>query len=249
MNVKITFFLISLFLFISSCADYKIAKMNNNKNYYSSNGFVLIYDQNLYINKIVNKKLDQNQVKVLHRTLKKNTPIKITNPENNISIITTVYSKTNFPKIFNAVVTLKTVNILKLDKNNPFIEILEIKKNKTFIAKEGSIFDEEKNVAEKAPVSEIKVDDLSKNNTKNLKKKNRPKKFQIIITDFYYKDSAQNLKDELTAKTKYTSFSITKVNDKKYRLLAGPFESFKALKNVYISLNTLGFENLNIINK
>jgi len=249
MKIKKIFFLISIFLFMPSCAEYKIAKMNTNKDYYSSNGFVLIYDQSLYTNKVVNKKLDQNLVMVLHRSLKKNTPIKITNPENNISLITNVHSKTSYPKIFNAVISLKTANILKLDMNNPFIEILEIKKNKTFIAKEGNIFDEEKNVAEKAPVSEVKVDDLSKNNIKTSKKKNQLNKFKIIITDFYYKDSAENLKDELTKKTKYTSFLVTKINDKKYRLLAGPFENFKALKNVYISLNTLGFENLNIINK
>jgi len=39
---------------------------------------------------------------------------------------------------------------------------------------------------------------------------------------------------------------IRKINDTKYRLLIGPFESFNALKTTYISLNNLGFESLNI---
>ena len=40
---------------------------------------------------------------------------------------------------------------------------------------------------------------------------------------------------------------VKKVNNTKYRLFAGPFKNFNALKNIYISLNNLGFENLNII--
>ena len=48
--------------------------------------------------RLVNKKLDQNLVMVLHRSLKKNTPIKITNPENNISLITNVFGLGKFMK-------------------------------------------------------------------------------------------------------------------------------------------------------
>ena len=36
---------------------------------------------------------------------------------------------------------------LNLDINNPYVEVLTIKKNVKFIAKEASIFEEEKNVA------------------------------------------------------------------------------------------------------
>ena len=40
---------------------------------------------------------------------------------------------------------------------------------------------------------------------------------------------------------------IKKINNKKYRLYAGPFENFNSLKSTYISLNKLGFADLDII--
>ena len=43
-----------------------------------------------------------------------------------------------------------------------------------------------------------------------------------------------------------SNISVKKINNKKYRLLVGPFKNFNALKTTYISLNNLGFENLNI---
>ena len=70
--------------------------------------------------------------------------------------------------------------------------------------------------------------------------------FTILINDFYYKDSAINLKNELIEKTGFTNISIKKINNNKYRLLAGPFKNFNALKTTYISLNNLGFVDLNI---
>ena len=54
---------------------------------------------------------------------------------------------------------------------------------------------------------------------------------------------------DLIKKTKIDNFSIKKINGKKYRLLAGPFKNFNALKTTYISLNNLGFEGLNIYNE
>ena len=68
----------------------------------------------------------------------------------------------------------------------------------------------------------------------------------LIISDFYYVSSANTLKDQLINKNKITNLYVKKINDKKYRLYAGPFKNFNALKNTYISLNKLGFENLNI---
>ena len=46
---------------------------------------------------------------------------------------------------------------LELDINNPYVEVLSIRENDKFIAKEASIFDEEKKVANKAPVTSINV--------------------------------------------------------------------------------------------
>mgnify|MGYP006186917295 CR=1 FL=1 len=247
MILKKVIFIILLSTNIYSCAEYKMISKKNEKNYFFSSGFALIYHENLYKDKILNKKINQNKIIVLHNTLKKNTPIKVINPENQISIVTKIHAKIDFPSLFNAVISKRIASILKLEKENPYIEILEIKKNKTFIAKEGSIFDEERNVAEKVPVSEIEIADLTTGKTINTTKFNTDKNFIIVIADFYYKNSAELLKKELILKTKFKSFYVKEINNKKYMLLVGPFKNFNALKNTYISLNKLGFENLNII--
>ena len=94
--------------------------------------------------------------------IKTNTPIKIINPENLKSVETKVHKKANYPKIFNIVISEAVAELLDLDLENPYVEVIEVKKNKTFIAKESNMFDEEKNVANTAPVNEVKMDDLTK---------------------------------------------------------------------------------------
>ena len=82
-------------------------------------------------------------------------------------------------------------------------------------------------------------------NTKKVKLK-KTKSFILVISDFYYIDSANNLKNDISKKTNIKNISVKKINNKKFRLLVGPFKNFNALKNTYISLNKLGFESLNV---
>ena len=209
-------------------------------------GFALIYSDHHYLNKVVNKKIKNDDSVAMHNLLKINTPIKIINPDNSKFIETKIYKKADYPKIFNVVISRKIASFLELDFNNPYVEIIEVKKNKTFIAKKSEIFDEEKNVVEKVPVDEVKMDDLAKDENVIEKKKIKSKNFILVISDFYYLDSANNLKNELLKKTKMSNILVKKINDKKYRLLVGPFKNFNALKTTYISLNNLGFESLNV---
>ena len=250
MNLNTIVLLLISTIFLNSCADYKTDRTlkKKEKKYYSSLGFALIYSDHHYLNKVVNKKIKNNDSVAMHNLLKINTPIKIINPDNSKFIETKIYKKADYPKIFNVVISRKIASFLELDFNNPYVEIIETKKNKTFIAKKSEIFEEEKNVSEKAPVDEIKMDDLTKtkDETKIEKKKTVSKNFILVISDFYYLDSANNLKKELLKKTKMSNISVKKINNKKYRLLAGPFKNFNALKTTYISLNNLCFENLNI---
>jgi len=243
---KIIFLLVLVNLY--SCADYKTSQQPE-KEYYSSSGFVLIYEDNLYEQKVINKKINNKKLLAMHDILKINTPIKIINPVNSKAVQTKIYRRGTYPKIFNMVITKEIASSLELDPNNPFVEIIEIKMNKTFIAKEGNIFEEEKNVADKAPVDEIKMNDLTSNKSKKKKKSIQKDNFILIISDFYYLDSANNLKDNLSKKIEIENISVKKINDKKYRVLVGPFENFNALKTTYISLNKLGFEGLNIYKK
>ena len=231
-----------------SCADYSVNKVNQTKEkkYYSSSGFALIYEDDLYKQKVIDKKINNEDIRVMHSFLKINTPIKIINPINSKIIETKIYRKSSYPKIFNSVISKKIATILELDLNNPYVEIIETKKNKTFIAKKSNTFEEEKNVVEKVPVNKIEMNDLS-NKTLEVKKKIlKDNNFILVINEFYYEDSANNLKKELIKKTNMNNISIKKINNKKYRLLVGPFKNFNALKTAYISLNNLGFEDLNI---
>ncbi len=246
---KIILILLCIFT-LNSCADYagKTSIKKKERKYFSSKGFVLIYNDDLFKDNVINKKLKNDSFAVLHNSLKINTPILITNPSNSKTIETKIYKKAEYPKIFNLVVSKKIANLLGLDINNPYVQFNEIKKNKTFIAKKASMFEEEKNVAEKAPVDEIKMDDLTANKTTDEKTIVEKYNYTILINDFYYKDSAINLKKEIIKKTNLNNIFVKKINDKKYRLLAGPFKNFNALKTTYISLNNLGFDDLNIYN-
>jgi len=237
-----------LFLFLNSCADYKVKQKSSleDKKYYSSSGFALIYDEKYYEDKVINKKLDNNKLLVMHNFLKRNTPIKIINPDNSKFIETKIYKKTNYPNIFNVIITDALATTLELDRENPFVEIIEIKKNKKFIAKEGNTFEEEKKVAGKAPVDEIKMDNLSEESSSSKIKKKEKNHFILVISDFYYIDTANKLMKDLKVKTKLTNIYVKKINNNKYRLFVGPFKNFNALKTTYISLNNLGFESLNV---
>ena len=150
-------------IFLCSCAQHGQIKKTElkEKKYYSSSGFALIYDEKLISQKIVNKKIDNNKIQTLHYILKKNTPVRITNLQNSKFLETKISKKGEYPKIFNIVISDKIAEILDLDPENPYIEISEIKKNKKFIAKISNTFDEERNVAEKAPVQTVEMDDLN----------------------------------------------------------------------------------------
>tara|TARA_Y100000590_G_scaffold217547_1_gene246310 strand:- start:2275 stop:3030 length:756 start_codon:yes stop_codon:yes gene_type:complete len=248
MNLKKLILYLALSLQLYACADYQKAKtiIDKEKLYFSSTGFALVYENNLYAQKLVTRKLNNDSIAVMHSILKRGTPVKIINPENSKVVETKIDKKAKYPKIFNVVISKKVASILELNIDNPYVEIIEVKKNRTFVAKESNTFEEEKKVADKAPVEKIKMNILTKGETENKEKLIKEYSFLLIVNDFYYLDSASNLKKELSKKIKSNNFKVKKINNTKYRLYAGPFKNFNALKTTYISLNDLGFENLNI---
>ena len=240
-----------IFIYLYACAGYEKSKpfKDVDKIYYSSSGFALIYEDTLYEDKTINKKINNDEIIILHSTLKKNTPVRITNLSNSKYIDSKIYKKTKYPKIFNVLISKKTASILELDNENPLVEIIELKKNETFVAGEGNIFDEERNVADKAPVDQIEMNDITTKEIKKIIKKSKKNNFVLVISDFYYENSALELKKDLVKKISMDNIYIKKINNNKYRLFVGPFENFNALKTTYISLNNLGFESLNIYNE
>ena len=104
-----------------------------------------------------------------HKTLKKKSVVKITNPHNGKYLIANVKSnKIKFSDFYNSILSLRISKELELDINEPYVEIVLVSKNSTFIAKKAKMFEEEKSVAEKAPVDGIQINDL---NVKKVKKK------------------------------------------------------------------------------
>jgi len=258
MNLAKKVILLFFILLLGACANYKTDKSKEIKvrKFYSSIGFALIYNQDLFDeggidkklnnNEIIDNKLNNEQIIAIHSSLKKNTPIQIINPETAKVIETRIFKRAQYPKIFNIVLSRKIATILELDTDNPYVEVFEIKENKTFIAKKSNTFDEEKKVAEVVLIDKVEMDDLSEVQTETKKKSEKKMDFVLVVADFYYSNSAENLKRELIKKTKINKFSVKKINDNKYRLSVGPFKNFNALKTIYISLNNLGFEDLNI---
>ena len=250
--MKLTKIIITLtsIVLLYSCADYKTqqAREGVEKNYYFSKGFALVYNEDLYYQKVVNKKFSDEKYGAMHNLLKVNTSVKIINPSNSKFLDIKISKKANYPKIFNIVLSRSAAFALELDMENPYVEVFETKKNKTFVAKEGNTFEEEKNVSKKVPVDEVKIDILTEQDVNTKKKIVKKNNFILVINDFYYFDSANDLKKVLREKIKVDNISIKKINNNKYRLFAGPFKSFNTLKTTYISLNKLGFEDL-IVNR
>ena len=122
----------------------------------------------------------------------KKSMVKITNPENGISLIAEVKSnKVKFSNFYNSVLSSRIAEILVLDKSQPYVSIVLISKDSTFVAKKAKTFEEESKVAEKAPIDGIQINDLNlkKSKKKIVKIKFFPirLKWQIFITKIQLK--------------------------------------------------------------
>ena len=182
MNFKKLILIISIF-FLSACNQFD--QENKNLVYisdqkYSNTGFALIYDDELKKEKKISKKIDNRSLLIFHNKIKKNSFVKITNPVNDKSIIAEVISNNaKFSSFYNSVITQRIAEELSLDPKEPYIDLVLISKSSTFVAKKAKTFDEEKSVAEKAPVDGITIDNLGKEKNKEVKIK-KHKLNQII---------------------------------------------------------------------
>ena len=248
--MKYNFFLILLIVLITSCAsnNYKTVNVDPIFEKFSNNGFALIYNDKLYNDKIISKKMDERDLIIFQRNLRKGTSVKITNPFNNKTIIAKVGKKANYPSFNNSVVSIRISKELEIDINEPYIFIEEIRDNASFIAKKAKTFEEEKKVADKAPVDSISVNDLNDTDKKKIKKKiNNEFKYVIKIADFYYLDTAKQMVKRIKSELNIKKTDINKINENKFRVFTGPYLSLKALQKAYNSIETLGFENIELI--
>tara|TARA_B110001450_G_scaffold223293_1_gene220332 strand:+ start:131 stop:868 length:738 start_codon:yes stop_codon:yes gene_type:complete len=234
-----------LFLILSSCVN------GHNKTQvkppYNSKGLAYIYTEKDFIEKIILKKFDNNDFQIAHNRLRPGSLIKLTNPLTNESIILKNSKRVDYPDFYKILITSPVAKKINLDVDFPLIELLVVKKNKSFIAKKTKIFQEEKTIHSNAPVELVKIDNISKTTkTNKIKKKD---KIYIVIGDFYSRTSAYSLKKRITQElinfdSKKLFIKSKKTN--KTTLVSGPYGSINLMKNDYIQLKKFGFEELDI---
>ena len=251
MSYKILITIISIF-FLVSCEQNNInQKVVNQQIFdkYKNTGFALIYTDFLKKEKKITKKIDNRSLIIFHKNLKKNSFVKITNPMNQKTIIAEVISNNvQFSDFYNCVITSRIAEELSLDVNEPYIDLILISQNSTFIANKAKTFDEEKKVAEKAPVDGIKIDNLG-DDIKQSKEVAKDSYFEysIKIADFYYKDSAKNMTIRIINETNVKNPVIKTISKTKYRVLLGPFNDIKKLEKIFNEIKSLNFENIKIL--
>ena len=242
--------LILILFFLCSCSinvtNKKVAETLSLTGF-KNNGFTLVYDDKLYKNEIISSKMDERDLLIFQKNLKRGTTVKIKNNMNSKSIIAKVGNNANYPTFNNSVVSKRIASELELDFDEPYVEILEILNNSSFIAKKAKTFDEEKKVANKAPVESISINDLNSNEL--TLKKNKKKKFSYIIkiADFYFYDSAKLMKKRIKEETKVEKIKLKSLSETNYRVFLGPFNNLNSLKKAFNDISLLNFENIEII--
>ncbi len=242
------FKLLIIFFFLNSCT-YNITKFEN-KTPFNSKGFALIYNDVDYENKIINGQLDNLKLQIAHNSLKPNSLLKIINPKTKDTIILKNTKKIKYPDFYKVLITELVAKKLNLNKDLPLIEVIEIKKNKSFIAKKTEIHNEEKKISSNAPVASVQISNISKN--KELKKKLKKERFYILIGTFYQNEVAKFLKDRIIKEIPFYDIKKLKILNKskvETSLISGPYYTINFMKNDYSLLKNFGFEELDIINE
>ena len=234
MNYK----LIIIFFLLVSCANY--SGNFEKKTGYSASGFA-------YIEKDIPSILENEKFFISHNKLRVGTKMRITNPNNNKSLEITIKKKVKYDNFYKALISESIAQNLGLSLEFPFIEISEIKSNKSFVAKIAITENAEKKIANKAPIEKININNISK---KKIFNKKEVKNYSILVANFYNLNSAKFLKKKLATILKDSNYKliyIKKKNKKNYELLMGPYNTINKLKNDYIVLSDSNFEDLDVI--
>ena len=223
--------------FLLSCTSYS----NNlgTESRYSASGFAYI-EENLTLN------LNNDNFYVSQNKLRLGSKIKIVNPNNNKFLELKIKKKIKYDNFYKVLISKNIADKLELSLDFPFVEVYQIKSNKSFVAKKAITDIEEKKIANKAPIEKININNISKEK-KYLNKK--VQSYSILVAEFYNYSSAQLLKDRLSSVLKDSNYHLIYINKKnknKYQLLMGPYNTINKLKNDYIVLSDSNFEDLDI---
>ena len=250
MLYKKIYFLFFLFLF--SCVSKPLIETDKtlpHKSSFINKGFALIYEENLFIDKQVKGKIDDRSLVIFQKNLKKDTSVKITNLINSKYLIAKIGKNVKYPFFYNSVISKRISDELDLDKDEPYIEIKEIVEGSSFIAKKAKTFDEEKKVADKAPVENVEIQEIGKNIKKEKKIYKSNFNYIIKIADFYFIKSAKQMKSRIVKETTIKKVQISKITNTKFRVFLGPYDNLNSLKKSFNAINVLGFDSIEIIKK
>ena len=215
---------------------------------YSNKGFAFIYDED--VDNLLESNLDNTSLNILSPNLPKDTPVRITNIINGKSLMTIVKNKTVLPAFYNSVITKRIAIELSINPNEPYVYIETINSNNLYVANDVKTFDEEKEVANKAPVDDIMVQSISlETEIKESKTKNFVTNFNYIIkfADFYFEDSAIMLKNRLFEEHNIENILIKKLSQNNFRVYKGPYKDFEKLKKGFHNIENLSFDSIEII--
>ena len=250
MNYKIILFFFSFLLFSCEQSSKKLNYTNKFVNY-SNKGFALIYDDKLFKNKNINRKLNDRSLLIFNNSLNQETPVKITNLINGKYLIAKVGKSTRYPSFYNSVISKRIAQDLDIDKDEPYIELKTLDQSNSFIIGKAKTFEEEKEVANKAPIEGIKIENIGSEikvvNTYLVNKSNDSFKYIIKIADLYFLDSAKILKNRLLYEYNIENIKIKKISKNSFRIYKGPFINLESIKNDYKDIMRLNFENIEII--
>ena len=242
--MKFRLFII-LFFTLSCSTEY--SKLSQKKPY-TAKGFAYIYNDIDFSKKIIKGRMDNDSMQISHQNLRTGALIKIINPKNKESLVLTNVKRIKYPDFYKILITDSVAKKLDLNPNLPLLEIIEIKKNKSFVAKKAKIFNEEKKIPSKAPVASVQISNISKNKYKKTLKE-KPVEIYVLIASFYSIDTAKFLEKRIVNEVpglNNKKLKIKKINNKETQVILGPYSSVNLLKNDYIKLHNFGFEELNI---
>ena len=109
------------------------------------------------------------------------------------------------------------------------------------------MFDEEKQVADKAPIDSISINDLNSKVTKTEQVKQNKFNYTIKIADFYFKDTTLTMLDRIKKETSVNKIGVQTLSNTQYRVFLGPFYNINSLQKAFNDINVLQFENIEII--
>ena len=239
-------------LFLISCVNkHTIDESSSIKktSFFSNKGFALVYKDELFKEKIIKGKIEERSLFIFQKNLKKDTPVRITNLHNSKYILAKVGKKTKYPNFYNSVISKRISDELELDELDPYIEIKEIIHGSSFIAKKAEMHEEEKKVAQKAPVDQIQIKDLGNTVQKDAKIKKKKFNYAIKIADFYFEKSAKEMVSRISSEAGIDKISIEKLSNTKFRVFVGPYTNLNSLKKSFNAINVLEFDSIEIIKK